>query len=52
MDFSATYDNQHIVSQAFRDVVLEKGYPGVRFVPFKADPEHFHLMIDRVLSYS
>jgi hypothetical protein len=51
MDFSATYDNQHIVSRAFRDVVLEKGYPGVRFGPFTRDPEHFHLMIDRVVPF-
>jgi hypothetical protein len=39
------------VSRAFRDVVLEKGYPGVRFVPFNADPGHFHLMIDRVVPF-
>jgi hypothetical protein len=51
MDYSVTYDNQDIVSRAFRDFVLEKGYRGIRFGPFTRDPEHFHLLIDRVVPF-
>jgi len=51
-DLLCTYDHAPIVTQAFRTFCLDNNYPGVRFLEFKNDPDHFHLLVDNVISFN
>jgi hypothetical protein len=50
-DLSATYDGQFIVSKRFKDFAEQEGYRGASFVPFRNDPEHFHLIAKPIVVF-
>jgi hypothetical protein len=50
-DLSATYDGQTIVSKAFKEFCERNEYRGLKFAIFENDPDHFHLILTRVVKF-
>jgi hypothetical protein len=51
LDISSTYDNQTIVSRAFKEICDQLAFPGVEFIAFKDEPMYFHLMPTRRVTF-
>jgi hypothetical protein len=50
-DISHTYDGQTIVSKAFKEFCEKNEYRWIKFGEFENDPNHFHLILRRVVKF-
>lgn len=50
-DLTATYDGQLIVSKRFKQLCIKERVPGISFVAFDRDDNHFQINCERVVKF-